>query len=271
MIPSHEHIAQEATVSSKLAQREIKRVSDALHEGRMELFYQPIVRAGADGFIAFFEGLARIRMPDDSVIAAGQFIPFVENTPLGRLVDCKTLGLAFDCLEENPEIRLSINLSKHSMCDKSWNEIFETRAKGLGERLILEITEGAAMSDVEKTAEFLMYARGFGCSIALDDFGTGSTAFRYFRDFKFDIVKIDGLFIRDLSHNKDNRVLVEALVKISEHFEMFTVAEFVETEGEATVAAELGVDCLQGYLIGKPTAFPELPFWKLDITHKSVG
>lgn len=271
MIPSQEHIAQEAAVSSKLARQEIKRVSEALRDGRMELFYQPIVRSGVDGFIAFFEGLARIRMPDDSVVAAGQFMPFIENTPLGRLVDCKTLNLAFDCLEENLDIRLSINLSTHSMSDKRWNKIFDARATGLGERLILEITEGAAMSDIEKTAAFLEHTRSFGCSIALDDFGTGSTAFRYFRDFKFDIVKIDGLFIRDLPHNKDNRVLVEALVKISEHFDMFTVAEFVETEGEASVAAELGVDCLQGYLIGKPTELPELPFWNFDTSRKSVG
>lgn len=107
------------------------------------------------------------------------------------------------------------------------------------------------MSDVELTTSFLHRIRRKSCCVALDDFGTGATSFRYFKDFLFDFVKIDGLFIRDLGYNKDSQVLVRALVDISKHFEMVTVAEFVETDGEAEMAAKLGIDCLQGYLIGK--------------------
>lgn len=263
MILSNMHVQKNADIPVKLsgnvARQETIRVADALRDNRIELHYQPIIRSNTNDFVAFFEGLARIRMNDGTIISAGQFMPFVENTPLGRALDCVTLQCALNTLAENPNIRLSVNLSPYSMTDPKWMNIFESCSTDLGERLILEITEGAAMSDIEMTTAFMHRARRSGCSIALDDFGTGSTAFRYFKDFRFDIVKIDGLFIRDLQHNKDNRVLVEALVKISEHFGMFSVAEFIETEGEANMATELGIDCLQGYLIGKPSPKLELP------------
>lgn len=235
------------------------QVTSALREDRITLHYQPIVRADNHNFVGFFEGLARIEMEDGSVIPAGQFIPAIEHTPLGRALDRRTLLLATQALRQDFNRRISVNLSPYSMADPVWLEIYQAQTIDVGERLILEITESAAMSDVEMTCAFLRKVRKTGCSVALDDFGTGSTSFRYFRDFRFDIVKIDGIFIRKLPQSKDNRVLVEALVKISEHFDMFTVAEFIETAEEAQFAQELGVDCLQGYHIGCPMPTLEWP------------
>lgn len=256
MIPVQKSIPQNgdipATRSTTLRQTETKRVLDALRDDRLLLYFQPIVRSNSQDFIAFYEGLARIKMPDGTVISAGQFIPFIENTTLGAALDRKTLSLAFSALTDHPDIRLSVNMTVQSMSDPDWLYLLEHAKNTVCERLILEITENDAMVDAELTTAFMQRARQKGISFALDDFGTGSTAFRYFKDFKFDIVKIDGLFIRDLPLDKANRVLVKALVDISQHFEMFTVAEFIETEAEASVASDLGVDCLQGYLIGQP-------------------
>lgn len=240
-----------ALASNTLQIHETTRVFDALNNDRLELFFQPIIRSDSNNFVAFYEGLARIKMPDGPVISAGQFMPFIENTELGTRLDRRILRLALDQLENNPDIRLSINLSVISMKDTRWLSILEAADSDLCARLIIEITEGAAMSDVELTTSFLHRIRRKSCCVALDDFGTGATSFRYFKDFLFDFVKIDGLFIRDLGYNKDSQVLVRALVDISKHFEMVTVAEFVETDGEAEMAAKLGIDCLQGYLIGK--------------------
>ncbi|OUS04393.1 hypothetical protein A9Q96_15715 [Rhodobacterales bacterium 52_120_T64] len=245
-----------AVMSNTLCDLEAGRVSKALNDNRMELFYQPIVRAGANNFVAFHEGLARIRMPDGTIVAAGQFMPFIENTPLGTQLDRCILRLALRQLRDNPHIRLSINLSVRSMQDTCWLAILESACSDICGRLIVEITEGAAMSDVELTTAFMHRVRRKHCSIALDDFGTGATSFRYFKDFRFDFVKIDGLFIRDLFCDKDNQVLVRALIDISKHFDMVTVAEFIETDRDAEMAAKLGIDCLQGYLIGEPTAQP---------------
>ncbi|OEU72589.1 MAG: hypothetical protein BA874_09510, partial [Desulfuromonadales bacterium C00003068] len=237
-----------AVNSSSLSDLETARVTAALNDNRLELFYQPIVRSGTNNFVAFYEGLARIKMPEGTIVSAGQFMPFVENTALGSRLDRCILRLALQQLTNNPDIRLSINMSVLSMKDSGWLGILESADSDICERLIIEITEGAAMSDVELTTAFMHRVRRKHCSIALDDFGTGATSFRYFKDFLFDFVKIDGLFIRDLGYDKDNQVLVQALIDISKHFDMVTVAEFIETDGEAEMAAKLGIDCLQGYL-----------------------
>ena len=260
-----------AVNSNTLSGVETARVSKALNDNRVELFYQPIVRSGSNNFVAFYEGLARIQMPDGTIISAGRFMPFIENTRLGSKLDRHILRLALKRLTDNPDIRLSINMSVLSMKDPNWLAILESANSGICERLIIEITEGAAMSDVELTTAFMHRVRRKHCSIALDDFGTGATSFRYFKDFLFDFVKIDGLFIRDLCYDKDNQVLVQALIDISKHFDMVTVAEFVETDGEAKMAAKLGVDCLQGYLIGEPTAQPIAPFQRTELDRKVAG
>ena len=260
-----------AVMSNTLSELETARVFSALNDNRVELFYQPIVRSDTNNFVAFYEGLARIKMPEGAIISAGQFMPFVENTALGTRLDRRVLRLALKQLEEYPDIRLSINMSVLSMRDCGWLAILESAKSNVCERLIIEITEGAAMSDVELTTSFMHRVRRKHCSIALDDFGTGATSFRYFKDFLFDFVKIDGLFIRDLCYDKDNQVLVQALIDISKHFDMVTVAEFIETDGEAEMAAKLGVDCLQGYLIGEPTARPIAPFQRTEMARKIAG
>ena len=107
-----------------------------------------------------------------------------------------------------------------------------------------------------------------GVAFALDDFGAGYTAFRYLRDFYFDILKIDGQFIRDIHKNTDNQVLTQALISIGRHFEMFTVAEFVETAEEAEFLTQIGIDCMQGYYFGVPTTRPS---WVVQEDGRRVG
>jgi EAL domain-containing protein (putative c-di-GMP-specific phosphodiesterase class I) len=123
----------------------------------------------------------------------------------------------------------------------------------IGERLILEITESSAIEMPDLVVDFMADMQERGICFALDDFGAGYTAFRYLKDFYFDIIKIDGEFIRGISQNPDNQVLTQALVSIAQHFDMFTVAESVETAEDARLLVEMGVDCLQGYFFGAPS------------------
>ena len=102
-----------------------------------------------------------------------------------------------------------------------------------------------------------------GIAFALDDFGSGALAIRYFRDFFFDIVKIDGQFIRNLHNDAGNQAITTALLSIGKTFEMFTVAAAVEAVEEAELLRGLGVDCLQGYLFGAPTMKPKFEQPKL--------
>ena len=126
----------------------------------------------------------------------------------------------------------------------------------VGERLILEITESSAMMVPELVIRFMDDLQPKGVAFALDDFGAGFTAIRYFKDFMFDILKIDGQFTRQIHRDPDNQALTRALISIGKHFEMVTVAEFVETPEEADCVRSLGVDCQQGYLYGAPTMKP---------------
>jgi EAL domain-containing protein (putative c-di-GMP-specific phosphodiesterase class I) len=131
----------------------------------------------------------------------------------------------------------------------------------LGERLILEITESSAMLIPELVIGFMREFQAKGVSFALDDFGSGFTSFRYLRDFYFDIIKIDGQFIRGIANNPDNQVLTSALLSIADQFDMLTVAESVETTQDAAYLTSIGVNCLQGYHFGAPTIKPP---WEHD-------
>jgi EAL domain-containing protein (putative c-di-GMP-specific phosphodiesterase class I) len=110
---------------------------------------------------------------------------------------------------------------------------------------------------------FMKDLRARGISFALDDFGAGYTAFRFFKDFQFDIIKIDGQFTRNIHKDPDNQVLTAALVDIARHFDMFTVSEMVETAEELAYLQTTGIDCIQGYFTGRPETIPD---WKKDNT-----
>ncbi len=238
------------------------KVAQALAQGRIVFHYQPVVRAANPRFPAFFEALARMRQPNGEVGPAGAFLPSVEAGPIGRAIDRLALANALDVLAAQPGVRLAINMSPRSMGDAEWLDILAEgarRDRGACGRLILEITEAAAMEDPGQTVDFMDHARRSGCAFALDDFGAGATSFRYFRDFRFDMVKIDGSFVAGIAAARDAQVLVECLMAVARHFEMISVAERVETEADAAWLRALGIDCLQGWLYGRPAARPEMP------------
>ncbi len=236
-------------------------VAQALVQGRVCFHFQPVVQARDPRRPAFFEMLARMRMPSGELLSAGAFLPAVETGPLGRAIDRLALAQALRALKADPALRLSVNMSPLSMGDEEWLDLFGRASReeaGLLGRLILEITENAAMQSVDQTIDFMAHVRATGVAFALDDFGAGATGFRYFRDFRFDMVKIDGAFVRGVHAQPDAQVLVKALAGVARHFDMLAVAEFVETPAEADWLREEGIDCLQGHLFGRPAARPEL-------------
>ena len=180
-------------------------VARALVQGRISFHYQPVVRAHTPHMPAFHEMLARMTMPDGQVLSASAFLPAVEESELGRAIDRLALTHALRALAAAPGRRLSVNVSPRSMGDEEWLGILsDAYRKGTGvcRRLILEITEDDALRDAGLTREFCDHVRRLGPALALDDFGAGATGFRHFRDFRFDIVKIDGAF-----HDVDSSVL----------------------------------------------------------------
>ncbi len=239
--------------------RTLSMVEAALREGRLRLACQPVVLARDPGKVAFYEGLIRVLDETGRTIPARDFMAAIETREMGRLVDCAALDMGLRMLARYPDIRLSINMSARSIGYPRWMKVLRRGlelSSTIGERLILEITESSAMLVPELVVNFMDDLQREGISFALDDFGAGYTAFRHFKDFFFDIIKIDGQFIAGVSQDADNQVLTQALLSIARQFEMFTVAEAVETAADAEWLRQIGVDCLQGYLFGAPTTSP---------------
>lgn len=233
----------------------LRLVGDALDAGRAQLAFLPIVSAHAQGSVVFHEGLLRLSDDRGRVIPAGLFMPQVEETALGRRLDCAALRLALRELAVRADLRLSINVSARSIGDGEWRRTLDRGLAGrgdIGPRLILEISENSAMLLAENVIRFMHEMQPMGVCFALDGFGAGFTAFRHLKDFFFDMAKIDKSFVRGIDTDSDNQVLAEALITVAHQFEMFAIADGVETLGEARFLQGIGADCLQGYLYGLP-------------------
>ncbi len=220
-----------ATAVARQKTGAIALVKHALLDGRATLAFQPVMAALNPRKTVFYEGL--IRVPDENgrIIPARDFMPHVEETELGRQVDCAALEIGLRHLSLAPDLRISINLSARSIGYGKWNDILGRslrRDPDIGNRLILEITENSTILLPDLVLSFMKDLRKRGITFALDDFGAGTTSFRYLRDFNFDIVKIDEQFVRNVATDPDNQVLIQALISIAEHFGMHTVAEAVE-------------------------------------------
>ena len=246
-------------LSSALAERDrdtLQMVRQALERKQVALAYQPVVQANNTRKVAFYEGLIRIMDQTGRIIPAREFIDTVEDTELGRIIDCLALELGLQALAADPHLRLSVNMSARSVGYPRWMATLNHGCAAnptVAERLILEITERSAMMMPELVVSFMTDLQNRGVAFALDDFGAGNTAFRFLKDFFFDVVKIDGQFIRGIADNPDNQVLTRALLSIASHFDMFAVAESVETASDAAFLADIGIDCLQGYYFAAPS------------------
>ncbi|MBN2740226.1 MAG: EAL domain-containing protein [Rhodobacteraceae bacterium] len=262
--PEHEPINAElrnplAYAVAEQDRQTITLVRDAIARRDVLLAYQPVVQTTRPDHPAFYEGLIRVLDETGRIIPAKDFIETVEMTELGRRLDCLAIEMGLEALIENEGLRLAINMSARSIGYPAWMKALNRGLaidETVADRLILEITESSAMHMPELVTVFMEDLQARGVSFALDDFGAGYTSFRYLREFYFDILKIDGQFIRGIAHDPDNQALTKSLLDIARHFEMFTVAESVENAQDAEYLSQIGVECLQGYYYGAPTVNP---------------
>ena len=230
----------------------------ALHaaaKGLASIALQPVVSSEGEARVMFREALIRVPGPGGAPLAAGRFMPALERLGMTEEMDLAALRLAFEALARDPGLRVSVNLSGASIARRRWPDALSALARQAprcAERLIVEVTEEATLADSAAAAGLFAAIRAHGAALALDDFGAGRTSFSHLRDFRFDMVKIDGGFVRGIDQSADNRMLVSALVAIARQFEMMVIAEFVETEAEARALRALGVDGFQGFLFGRP-------------------
>jgi EAL domain-containing protein (putative c-di-GMP-specific phosphodiesterase class I) len=154
---------------------------------------------------------------------------------------------------------LSLNVSGTSANDQPWLNSFVDYVRdnsAVADRLTVELTETAALHAFEENARFISRLRELGCSVAIDDFGAGYTSFRNLQVFNFDMVKIDGSYIKDIAQSPDNQLFARTLVGLAKNFQLKTVAEWVDSEEDAKLLCEYGIDFLQGYIFGRPEIAP---------------
>jgi len=233
--------------------RSSEEVVRALNEHRVAVAFEPVV-ATVTRQPAFYEGLMRIRRPDGSLITAGEVIPLAERLGLVRLIDHRMLDLVVAELADAPALHATLNVSAASTVDPDWwtalTAALRTSASIAG-RLTIEITESAAIQDLDDTRGFVARVKDAGCRIAIDDFGAGYTSFRNLRKLGVDLIKIDGAFVQNLARSEDDRAFVRTLIELAKRLKLETVAEWVQDEAAAAILAEWGCDYLQGELIGR--------------------
>jgi diguanylate cyclase (GGDEF)-like protein/PAS domain S-box-containing protein len=231
------------------------QVQQAMRDHRLKFMYQPIVTADSTHKVVKYEALLRMSDEKGETVPAGAFIPVIEQLGMARQLDRHVLDMAIDELRESTDTTLAINISGLTASDPSWLRALISAVRStphIAPRLTVEITETAALHDIEESARFVNVVRNLGCKVAIDDFGAGFTSFRHLKALTVDMVKIDGSFVMNLSHNIDNQLFVRNLMGLATTFGLSTVAEFVENEEDADFLLNAGVHYLQGYYFGRP-------------------
>lgn len=248
--------AYRPSVERDALRKESLRATDeivaALNDRRVSLAFEPVANA-AQRNVAFYECLIRAHREDGTQLAAGDIIPAAERLGLVRMLDHRVLELVVEELTAAPELCASVNVSPASALDPGWWSGLGAMLRGnsgVGERLIVEITETAAIHDLDDARGFVARAKDFGCRIAIDDFGAGNTSFRNLRRLGVDIIKIDGAFVQNITRSEDDRAFVQTMVDLAHRLRIRSVAEWVQDEAAAQLLGGWGCDYLQGAFVG---------------------
>ena len=239
------------------------RIRDALTHDRLSLHTQPI-RSLASGGIERYELLLRMTGDDGELLPASSFIGAAERSGMIQELDRWVVAQALEVLgrreREGAPVSLHVNLSGASLADVSVLEFIERQLdEGDADpsRCTFEITATAKVDDYARSGGFADRLTEFGCQVAIDDYGSGFGPFHYLKELPFDVIKIDGEFIRNMPHSDADQLTVQAIVQIARGLGKTTIAEFVQDDATADLLREYGVDMAQGYHLGKPVALAE--------------
>jgi EAL domain-containing protein (putative c-di-GMP-specific phosphodiesterase class I) len=187
-------------------------------------------------------------------------VPAAEQLGIVHLVDRFALEHVIAKLKAHPAASLGVNVSGTAAGDPAWLQSFVDHVRdhrAVAGRLIVELTETAALHHFEENARFISQLRELGVRVAIDDFGAGYTSFRNLQLLHVDIVKIDGGYVKDISASPENQVFVRTLAGLAKNFNMRVVAEWVSSDADAALLQDLGVDYFQGFHFGEPVIDPE--------------
>lgn len=235
-----------------------KKLREVLDEDRLVLFSQPVIRL-SDRKPMHHEVLVRIIDEDGKMILPGHFVEIAESLGIVREIDMSVVAKLLRHIkaenQEDAKIRYFVNLSRVSISDPHWVRRFHHMLTESGvnpSQLVFEITETAAMSEVDITMSFIRQLKDMGCRFALDDFGAGFSSFYYLKRLDVDYLKIDGNFIRDLAVDEGSRLFVKALCDVARGLSKQVIAEWVETQDVLRILLDMGAQYGQGILFRSP-------------------
>jgi EAL domain-containing protein (putative c-di-GMP-specific phosphodiesterase class I) len=227
---------------------EVGALGAAIREKRFRLVFQPVVTL-KDGGLHHYETL--VRFGDDG--SPFPMIRMAEEMELIEQLDLAILERSVGVLAEEPDLHLAVNVSGRTIGSEGFIEqaclLIRAQPKARG-RLMFELTESAALDDLQRADRHLHALRELGCEICLDDFGAGAASLAYLQQLRLDVLKIDGRYIRDLQHGGREATFVKHLVKMCGEMGVRTLAEMVETQDAEDAVRRAGVDYAQGWLYG---------------------
>lgn len=258
-----------ATDDPALAQRYgvmewVSRIEHALQHDRFVLYAQPIVPISA-GHASGLHCEILLRMHDEqgALVLPGLFIPAAERYHLASRIDrwVVTHTLQWVLVNQDRIELCAINLSGQSLGDTAFMAFVLQSLETSGvncDKLCFEVTETAAISNMQTANRFIATLRALGCKLSLDDFGSGLSSFAYLRDLPFDVLKIDGQFVKDIAHDPVSLAMVKSIHDIGCLMGKQTVAEFVENQAILDLLREIGVHYAQGYAVGYPVPLDDV-------------
>lgn len=241
----------------------LSEIHDALDNNRFVLYGQQILPVSGDveGEDRDYEILVRMLDRQNNLVAPGQFIPIAERFRLMGRIDRQVFDRLFKALDEvltrggHIKGKVSVNISGETFGDEEFHDYIKAqfaRHTVSPHHFCFEVTETAAIQNISAAKQFVAEMQSMGAKIALDDFGSGMSSFRYLRELPIDYLKIDGLFIRDLTTNDTDRAMTEAICRMAQRLGIRTIAEYVEDAATLECLRELGVDYAQGFGIHRP-------------------
>jgi diguanylate cyclase (GGDEF)-like protein/PAS domain S-box-containing protein len=243
----------------------VTRINQALKENRFTLYAQKIVSLSNDAK-QHYEILIRMIDTDGTIIPPGAYLPAAERYDLIDKIDSWVINNVFTLMTSHREFVqqidfISINLSGQSVTNLDFLRTVIDKIENYAidaEKICFEITETAAISNLNVATSFITELAKLGCKFALDDFGSGLSSFGYLKNLPVNYLKIDGMFVKDMVTDPIDHAMVKSINDIGHVMGMKTIAEFVENDSIRDLLAEIGVDYVQGYGIEKPLPVSEI-------------
>lgn len=241
----------ECAITKKMTLNKHKVYKDALHEGYVVPYFQPIIDARDDSVMKY-EALARLLLPDGTIVAPYHFLNVALEDKTFEFFTRQMMQKVFNIYDKT-SAQISMNLTYENIKSKTMLEYIKNRLEKYGgERITFEIVETEEIEDYEVVENFILMIKEYGCKISIDDFGSGYSNFTNLVKLNIDFIKIDGLLITKLLSDEKARLIVQGLIHFAKNINIKTIAEFVSSKELSECVKELGVDYIQGYYYGEP-------------------